>query len=261
MLDFTLRAALPLACLLLLGACRQVETGQGGSVVSGSAGIDGSKGAATQLATCPAPLATVAVMENPRGYLYRGKYPNLPESPVPLVRLLMQQSGCFRVVDRFLGLEGTRTEIELQREGLARDNSTLRRRQVLEAQYTLTPNLVFSEENAGDLLGGFLAMIPVLRDYAGVASHIKFKEAQVTFFLTDNETTEQLGAAEGSARATDLGAGGFLIGKLGGAGAGWGHTNEGKVIAAAFLDATNKLIPRVRGMQPKALPPPPGKAR
>ena len=67
------------------------------------------------------------------------------------------------------------------------------------------------------------------------------KEAQVTFFLTDNETTEQLAASTGSVKVTDLGVGRWVLGKLGGAaGAGWSKSNEGKVIAAAFLDAHNK---------------------
>lgn len=243
--------------LLALGACRQVDTGDGGSVVTGSAGPKGSLGENKTLAKCDAPLATVAVVESPRGYVYTGKYPNLPESPVPLIRLMLQQSGCFRVVDRFLGLNATRGEIDLAKEGLTRPDMELKKQQVLVAQYTLTPNLVFSEENAGDLIGGIMSMIPGLDKYSGIASKVKFKEAQVTLFLTDNQTTEQLGASEGAARATDLGAGGFMLGKLGGgAGAGWGNTNEGKVIAAAFLDATNKMVPHVRTLAAKQLPAP-----
>ena len=66
--------------------------------------------------------------------------------------------------------------------------------------------------------------------------------------LTDNETTEQLAAATGSARATDLGMGGLVVGRLVGGAAGWGITNEGKVIAAAFLDAHNKLVVQARAL-------------
>ncbi|HNE70930.1 MAG TPA: curli production assembly/transport component CsgG, partial [Giesbergeria sp.] len=71
-----------------------------------------------------------------------------------------------------------------------------------------------------------------------------------------NETTEQVAAATGSARTTDLGVAGIAFGKLGGAaGAGWSNTNEGKVIAAAFLDAHNQLVVQVRALQAKELPP------
>jgi hypothetical protein len=88
---------------------------------------------------------------------------------------------------------------------------------------------------------------------------VKFKEAQVALLLTDNETTEQLAAATGSARATDLGIGGLVLGRVGGgAGVGWSNTNEGKVIAAAFLDAHNRLVEQVRAVQARRLPPPSG---
>ena len=122
------------------------------------------------------------------------------------------------------------------------------------------PNLTFSEQDAGRGLAGIIAMIPMLRDIAGlagVAEQVKLKEAQTALFLTDNETTEQVAAATGSARATDLGVGGVVLGKLGGgAGVGWSNTNEGKVIAAAFLHAHNQLVQQVRLLQSKELPPP-----
>ena len=92
---------------------------------------------------------------------------------------------------------------------------------------------------------------------AGVAEQVKFKEAQTALFLTDNETTEQVAASTGSARATDLGVGGFVLGKIGGgAGMGWSNTNEGKVIAAAFLHSHNQLVHQLRLLQEKELPPP-----
>ena len=104
-----------------------------------------------------------------------------------------------------------------------------------------------------------MAMIPVLRDMAGLiglAEQVKLKEAQTALLLSDNETTEQVAAATGSARTTDLGVAGIAFGKLGGgAGAGWSNTNEGKVIAAAFLDAHNQLVVQVRALQAKELPP------
>jgi hypothetical protein len=48
-----------------------------------------------------------------------------------------------------------------------------------------------------------------------------------------------------------------MMGKLGGAaGAGWANSNEGKVIAAAFLDAHNQLVQQARELAAKDLPPP-----
>ncbi len=235
------------------------ELGGGSSEITGSAGPAGAQAENKSLVKCDAPVATLALAENPNGYTLSGSY-NLPSSPVPLVRLLAQQSGCFRVVDRAAGLRGTIQEQDLRESGVLRQNSSIAKGKGYEAQYTLTPSLTFSEQDAGRGLAGVVAMIPVLRDIAGLAGlveQVKFKEAQTALLLSDNETTEQVAAATGSARTTDLGVGGLVFGKLGAAaGAGWSNTNEGKVIAAAFLDAHNQLVAQVRALQAKALPPP-----
>lgn len=260
-------AAAVLAGAWLVGGCTdkaadlgKTTLGEGGSVVSGSAGPAGAQGAARALVHCDAPVATVALAENPHGYVM-GVGTSLPASPVPLVRLLAQQSGCFRVVDRAAGLRATVREQELRAQGVLRPDSTVQAARGIEAQFTLTPSLTFSETDAGRGLAGLVGMIPVLRDIAGLAGlvqQVKFKEAQTALLLTDNETTEQLAAATGAARSTDLGVGALLLGRAGsGAGAGWSNTNEGKLIAAAFLDAHNALVAQVRQMPVRAMPPAP----
>ena len=242
-------AAVMVCTLVVLPACgkKGTELGGGSSEVTGSAGPAGAKSANAALIKCDAPVATLALAENPNGYVMSSSY-NLPSSPVPLVRLLAQQSGCFRVVDRSAGLRGTIQEQDLKDKGVLRkQGNTVEKGKGYEAQYTLIPNLTFSEQDAGRSLGGVLARIPVVRDLGaliGIVEQIKFKEAQVALLLTDNETT-------------DLGLGGLAFGGMGGAGGvGWSNTNEGKVIAAAFLDAHNKLVVQARELMAKDLPPP-----
>jgi curli biogenesis system outer membrane secretion channel CsgG len=249
-----------MACVALavLGGCGQKKTelGEGGSVITGSAGPAGAGNASHELLKCDAPVATMALVENPNGYVVQGSY-NLPTSPVPLVRLIAQQSGCFRVVDRASGLKATVQEQELKDSGILGNAVQVRKGQGYAAQYTITPSLTFSEQNAGRELGGLLAHIPVINKFVGLADNVKLKEAQVALLLTDNETTEQIAAATGSVRVTDLGMAGLMLGRAGGAaGAGWSNTNEGKVIAAAFLDAHNQLVTQLRALQAKDLPPP-----
>ncbi|MFY7855406.1 MAG: CsgG/HfaB family protein [Rubrivivax sp.] len=253
----TLVAAALLSLLPLWVACsKKTELGEGGSVVTGSAGPAGASNAARELLKCDAPVATMALVENPNGYVLTGAN-GLPNTPLPLVRLLAQQSGCFRVVDRAAGLRATVNEQELKNAGIVRQNSTVEKGKGYEAQYTITPSLTFSERDAGREVGGLLAMIPGLDKLVGAAAQVKLKEAQVALLVTDNETTEQVAASTGSVRVTDLGMGGLVLGKLGGAaGAGWSNSNEGKVIAAAFLDAHNQLVTQLRELQAKALPPP-----
>ena len=257
-------ARLALACAAVaaltlgLAACgkKKTELGEGGSVVSGSAGPAGAQNASHELVKCDAPVATMALVENPNGYTMAGGY-NLPASPLPLVRLIAQQSGCFRIVDRSAGLHATVQEQELKNAGILGDKVQVRKGQGYAAQYTITPSLTFSERDAGRELGGIMSHIPVLNKFVGLADSVKLKEAQVALLLTDNETTEQLAAATGSVRVTDLGMAGLMLGRAGGAaGAGWSNTNEGKVIAAAFLDAHNQLVTQLRMLQAKDLPPP-----
>ena len=255
-------ARMALACVavaaLALAGCGQKKTelGQGGSVISGSAGPAGVQNASHELLKCDAPVATMALVENPNGYAMAGGY-NLPRSPVPLVRLLAQQSGCFRIVDRAAGLNQTIEEQKLKDAGVLGNAVTVRKGQGYAAQYTITPSLTFSEQDAGRQLDGVMSHIPVLNKFVGLADSVKLKEAQVALLLTDNETTEQIAAATGSVRVTDLGMAGLMLGRAGGAaGAGWSNTNEGKVIAAAFLDAHNQLVTQLRALQAKDLPPP-----
>jgi hypothetical protein len=246
------------ALTLALAGCGQKKTelGEGGSVVSGSAGPAGAHNASHELMRCDAPVATMALVENPNGYTVTGSY-NLPSSPVPLVRLIAQQSGCFRIVDRAAGLHATVQEQQLKDAGILGDKVKVRKGEGYAAQYTITPSLTFSERDAGRELGGIMSHIPVLNKFVGLADSVKLKEAQVALLLTDNETTEQLAAATGSVRVTDLGMAGLMLGRAGGAaGAGWSNTNEGKVIAAAFLDAHNQLVTQLRMLQAKDLPPP-----
>ncbi len=253
-----LAAAAAFSVALLAAGCGKMKTelGEGGAVVTGSAGPAGAHNASHELLKCDAPVATMALVENPNGYAVQGAS-NLPASPLPLVRLIAQQSGCFRVVDRAAGLKATVQEQELKEAGILRKNSTVRKGEGYEAQYTITPSLTFSEQNAGREIGGILGMIPVLNKLVGLADNVKLKEAQVALLLTDNETTEQVAAATGSVRVTDLGMAGLMLGRSGGAaGAGWSNSNEGKVIAAAFLDAHNQLVTQMRMLQSKALPPP-----
>jgi hypothetical protein len=57
----------------------------------------------------------------------------------------------------------------------------------------------------------------------------------------------QVAAAEGSTKKADLALGGALFGGGGGAAVGgYGRTNEGKIIASAFMDNYNEVVRAVR---------------
>ena len=65
--------------------------------------------------------------------------------------------------------------------------------------------------------------------------------------VADSRSGVQVAAAEGSTKKADLRLGAGLFGGGGGAaGGGYGNTNEGKIIAAAFMDNYNKIVGVVR---------------
>jgi hypothetical protein len=110
----------------------------------------------------------------------------------------------------------------------------------------MTPSVVFSENNAGGV-GGAVGGIFGGRLGAAVAGGLKFKEAQTSMLVADSRSGVQVAAAEGSTRKADLGLGGALFGGgLGAAGGGYGNTNEGKIIAAAFMDNYNNVVSVIR---------------
>jgi hypothetical protein len=76
-----------------------------------------------------------------------------------------------------------------------------------------------------------------------VAGGVKFKEAQTSMLVADSRSGVQVASAEGSTKKADLNLGGTLVGGSAGGGVGgYGNTNEGKIIAAAFLDNYNKVV-------------------
>jgi hypothetical protein len=66
--------------------------------------------------------------------------------------------------------------------------------------------------------------------------------------VADSRSGVQVAAAEGSTRKADINLGGSLFGGAGGGSlGGYGNTNEGKIIAASFLDNYRKVVAVVRG--------------
>lgn len=249
-------AASALAGAFLLSACSsQTELGAGGSVVSGSGGSAGAQGASTQLVHCTRSLGTAALVE-PNAQASALLSQVGLQSPLPLMRLIMAQSGCFRVVDRGAALANMKEEVSLARSGMLKNGSATARGRMVAVQYLVTPNVIFSNPNAGGAnLGAALGgLIPGGALIGAVAGSMRIKEAQTALFVTDAQSGEQVAVSEGSAKVTDFGGAGGLggfgagIAGFGGIG-GYGNTAEGKLIAAALLDSFNKLVGQLQATQ------------
>jgi hypothetical protein len=220
------------------------KQGQGGTVIQGAAGTQGSKGD-RGLEHCDKPMGSVAVVEPQSQILGYLRSYNL-QSPGGLIRMMIQQSNCFIVVERGVGLQNAEQERAFANAGELRQNSNVGGGQMVTADFILTPSVAFAEDNAGGV--GAAAAGLLGRRIGGVAGGLKFKEAQTSMLLADARSTVQVAAAEGSTRKADLRLGaGLFGGVVGGAAGGYGNTNEGKIIAAAFLENYNTIVGVVRG--------------
>ena len=203
--------------------------------------------AQNKLEHCNETLGTLAVIEDRNASWYHHMQQYKVQSTVPLLRMLVQQSNCFVVVERGQAMNSMKQERNLDSSGETRQGSNFGKGQMVAADYALNPTISFSARDTGGIsgaIGGLTSKLGSFGAAAGaVAGNLKFREASTMLTLVDNRSGVQLAAAEGSSSKTDFGAWGGVFGG-GGAAAGGGYTNtpEGKVIAGAFADAYNNLV-------------------
>lgn len=239
---------------LALAGCATVpqSNGESATAVTGSAGGTTTAGANSKLETCPATLGTIRIDEQtsaPWYANYSAAYQT--GSTVPVLRLLIQQSNCFVIVDRGRGLQAGNAERDLIRGQEGRAGSNFGTGQIAAADFTLTPEVIVSDRGGtkggaglaglGNAFGGAGALLAV------AAANFSTNEAGTILTLIDNRSSVQLAASEGFAKNVDFGGFGALLGGAGGAGAGaFTSTPQGKIVMASFIDAYNKMVQSVR---------------
>jgi hypothetical protein len=250
------RAALLLLPLLLsLSACSTMPNlGAAGAktIATGAAGGATAVDANGQLEHCERSLGTLAIVEESnQPWLSQLTAQYRTQSTVPLLRMIIQQSNCFAIVERGQAMRQMRGERELMASGELRKTSNIGKGQMVVADYTMTPSITFSQKGAGGmngLLGGRVGVVASL-----IGGAVKSNEASTMLLLTDNRSGIQLAAAEGSARNWDMGfMAGFFQHGLAGA-SGFSSTPEGKVLAASFMDSYNQMVKAVRAYKPQSV--------
>ncbi|RRD43751.1 peptidoglycan-binding protein [Comamonadaceae bacterium OH3737_COT-264] len=247
--------ALALGAMALTG-CQTtgLQLGGGNTMATGGAAGSHASGANSQLERCDAPLGTVSLVENQDAGWYtilRGEYQLPPTSN--LLRLLIQQSNCFVVVERSAaGMNAMQRERALMRSGQMRGGSNFGGGQMVASDYALQPEVVFSSDNTGGWMGAVGGLIGGGggQALAAIGANTKRREAAAMLTLVDNRSGVQVSASQGSAGKTDLGGFGSLFG--GGAGAGLGgysNTPQGQLLTAAFMDAYNQMVRSLRNYQ------------
>ena len=246
----------------LLAGCETTNMKMGSqdakTVATGSAAGAATSGENSELEKCASPLGTVSLVENQTAGWYtilRDEY-RLPPT-ANLLRLLVQQSNCFVVVERgAAGMRAMNRERELMQSGEMRGGSNFGKGQMVASDYALSPEIVFSADNAGGIggvLGGLIGGGSG-RAVAAIGGGLQTREASAMLTLVDNRSGVQVAASEGSASKTDLNLFGGLFGGRAGAGLG-GYTNtpQGKVITAAFMDAFNQMVRSLRNYRAQSV--------
>lgn len=243
----------PLALAGCLSTPVQMGSPEAKTTATGAAGGATSSGANAQLERCDRPLGTLALLEDQNTDWYRIlTHEYRLTSTVPLLRLLVQQSNCFVVVERGRGFQQMTTERALEQSGELRRNSNFGKGQMVSADYGLTPTVIFSARDTGGIGGGLGGISRGLGVLGAVGAGIKQREASTMLTLVDNRSGVQVSASEGSASKTDFSILGGVIGTgAGGALGGYSNTPEGKVIAAAFTDAYNQMVRVLRNYKPQ----------
>jgi curli biogenesis system outer membrane secretion channel CsgG len=222
------------------------------TVATGSAGGATAINANEQLEKCDKTLGTLSIVEEanqPWVHQFTAEY--RMQSTVPLLRMIVQQSNCFAIVERGQAFRNMQTERQLMEAGELRKTSNIGKGQMVAADYTVTPSVTFSAKGTNDygaLIGGRVGLVASL-----VGGSMKSNEASTMLLLTDNRSGLQLAAAEGSAKNWDLGLmAGFFHHGLAGA-SGFSNTPQGKVLAASFMDSYNQLVKAVRSYKAQSV--------
>lgn len=242
-------AWLVLAAAALLPGCLATAPSMGGgnTTVTGAAGGGTAEGNKSNLERCDESLGTLAMEEDVNAPWYHQLRSYQLGSTIPVLRLMIQQSNCFVIVERGAGLRAMERERTLIRGDEGRAGSNMGGGQMVAADYLMRPSIQFSGKTGGGR-GGLAGFLPgALGTVAAAAGSVGVNEASTTLLLVDIRSGVQISASEGSGKNYDFGLfGAAFTGGLAGAGGGYSNTPRGKVIVAAFADSYNQMVKALR---------------
>ncbi len=243
----------------LLGGCvatvPTIGSEAASTVVTGSTAGAGAQGANTALEKCASPLGTVALVEETSADWYRLFTTEYKlGSTVPVLRLMIQQSNCFIVVERGRAFANMERERAIAASGQGRTGSNMGGGQMVAADYSMTPEVLVSARGTRGGGGGLAGFGGALGILGAVAGGIRTNEASTMLMLTDNRSGVQVSASQGSSANTDFSVGAVLFGGGGGGGmSGYTNTPQGKVVIAAFTDSYNQMVKALRAYKPQTV--------
>lgn len=178
-------------------------------------------------------------------------------APQKLLKVLVQRSGCFNIVERGVGLQAAERERAIGGNlGLQR-GSNVGQGQIKAADYVMIAELQGANSNvsgggAGAAVGGLIG-----GRLGGLVGGLRSKkmEANTVLSITNVRTTETLATTEGYAAKSNMsfaagGATGFFGGGMGAVGGGYDNTEIGRIVTLSFIQAYTKLVTELGLVRP-----------
>ncbi len=218
---------------------------------TGAQAQTGSGGSGGTVEKCSKILGTLAVHEgSPEMINNLGRYSL--GSPTTMLRMMVQESGCFTVLERGAAMKSLQAERNLSGSGMLQEGSNVGAGQLVAADFVMTPAVQFAADTGG--VGGAVSNLfsrvagPLGSVIGGVAGGVKFKEAETTLLVADVRSGIQVASAEGKASKMDFSLSGWGWGPAMGWASAGGYTKtpEGKLIAASMLENYNEIVKKVR---------------
>lgn len=243
-----LQLAAVAAALLLQGCLATApQVGGGTAATGGAVGGASAENQNKSLEKCDEPMGTLAMEEDIRAAWYVRLQSYQLGSTTPLLRLMIQQSNCFVIVERGAGLDNMMRERQLMRGEEGRAGSNMGGGQMVAADYLMRPSIAFSGSTGGGSAGVAGLLPGALGTAAALAGSVGVNEASTTLLLIDVRSGVQISAAEGTSKNFDFGFfGSAFTSGLAGGGGGYSKTPQGRVITAAFADSFNQMVKALR---------------
>ncbi|WAC49565.1 SH3 domain-containing protein [Asticcacaulis sp. SL142] len=200
-----------------------------------------------EIPKCSKKLGSITIVDGDDSY---GWTQNNLAPPAKLLKVVVQKSGCFSLVDRGAGMDVAARERELGNSLGLQKGSNMGKGQIKAADFVLVAEVAAADSNTGG--GGAAGLIGgMIGGRAGAVVggfRTKKLEAETVLSLTDVRTSES-NSFSGSAAKNDLtwGVGGGA-GFAGAVGGGYESTEIGRMVTQAFIMAYTDMVQNLGGI-------------
>ena len=137
-----------------------IRLGSAAALIALAAGVSAARAeeekTRPEIPRCERPLGAITIVDGDR----RGWTVYDLQSPQKLLKLYVQQSGCFVLVDRGAGFDAAQRERDLEKQGDLQRRSNIGGGQVRAADYILVAEVVAADrDTGGSAVGGIIGGI------------------------------------------------------------------------------------------------------